>query len=149
MSLSIQSRSVGDITVLTCSGRIVEGDESGVLESSVNELLPLQPYIVLDLGGVTFLDSAGLGMLLRLHSMARTAGGDLKICAANHRVREVLRMTKLQGVLPPHESDTAAITAFYTAAGTEADRASLEVDVLCVHPSQDVLAYARGVPEAG
>ena len=90
MSLSIASRSVGDITVLTCTGRIVEGDEATTLESYVKKLLPWQPYIVVDAGGVTFVDSCGLGLLLRLRTLARTAAGDLKLCAANHRVRDVL-----------------------------------------------------------
>jgi anti-sigma B factor antagonist len=143
MSLSIESRVIGDVTVLDCAGRIVEGDESGELESRVNALLPRHPYLVLDLRGVAFLDSLGLGLILRLRGLARTAGGDLKLSAANQHIREVLRVTKLAGVLPPYESDTEAVAAFYAAVDAGEDRVSLEVDVLCVHPSADVLAYAR------
>ena len=143
MSLSIASRSLGDITVLTCTGRIVEGDEATTLESCVKKVLPLQPYIVVDVGGVTFVDSCGLGLLLRLRTLARTAAGDLKLCAANHQVREVLRVTKLGGVLPPYQSELEAITAFYTSVEADAPWTPLEVDVLCVHSSLDVLVYAR------
>ena len=145
MSLSIASRSVGDISVLACTGRIVEGDESATLEAYVTKLFPWQPYIVLDLGGVTFVDSSGLGLMLRLRALARTAAGDLKVCAPNHRVGEVLRVTRLDGVMPRYESELEAITAFYTPATADDPWRSLEVDVLCVHSSQDALAYAREV----
>jgi anti-sigma B factor antagonist len=143
MSLSIASRSVGDITVLTCTGRIVEGDEATTLESYVRKLLPRQPYIVIDAGGVAFVDSCGLGLLLRLRTLARAAAGDLKLCAANHHVGEVLRVTKLAAVLPPYPSELEAITAFYTAVEADDPWAPLEGDLLCVHSSLDVLVYAR------
>jgi anti-sigma B factor antagonist len=143
MSLSIASRSVGDITVLTCTGRIVEGDEATTLESFVKKLLPWQPYVVVDAGGVTFVDSCGLGLLLRLRTIARTAAGDLKLCAVNHHVGEVLRVTKLAGVLPPYPSELEAITAFYTSVEADDPWTRLEVDVICVHSSLDVLVYAR------
>ena len=143
MSLSIASRSVGDITVVACTGRIVDGDEATTLASHVKTLLPVQPYIVLHLGGITVVDSCGLGLLLRLRTLARTAAGDLKLCAANHPVREVLRVTRLDGVLATYESELDAITAFYTPDEADDPWASPEVEVLCVHPSLDVLAYAR------
>ena len=145
MSSSVASRSLGDITVLACAGRIVDGDEANTLEAQVKKLLPMQPYIVLHLGGITVVDSCGLGLLLRLRTLARSAAGDLKLCAANHQVREVLRVTRLDGVLAPYESELDAITAFYTRDQADDPWASPEVDVLCVHPSLDVLAYAREV----
>jgi anti-sigma B factor antagonist len=145
MSLSIASRSVGDITVLTCTGRIVEGDESTALESSVKNLLPMQPCVVLDVGAVTSVDSSGLGLLLRLRTLTRAATGDLKLCGANHHVRDVLRVTKLSRVLPPYDSELEAITAFYAPGDVDDPWTPLDVDVLCVHSSVDVLAYAREV----
>ena len=145
MSLSIASRSVGDISVLTCTGRIVEGDEAATLEAHLQKLLPWQPYIVLDLGSVTFVDSCGLGLLLRLRTLARSAAGDLKVCAANPNVGEVLRVTRLDGVLRRYASELEAITAFYTPEKGDDPWRSLKVDVLCVHSSLDVLAYAREV----
>jgi anti-anti-sigma factor len=143
MSLSIASRTVGDINVLACTGRIVEGDEATTLEAHVQKLLPWQPFLVLDLGGVTFVDSCGLGLLLRLRTLARTADGDLKVCAANPRVGEVLRVTKLDDVLRRYESELEAITAFYAPVEADDPWRSPKVDVLCVHSSLDVLAYAR------
>ncbi|HEY7171769.1 MAG TPA: STAS domain-containing protein [Vicinamibacterales bacterium] len=143
MSLAIESRVIGDVAVLDCAGRIVEGDESAELETRVNALLLRHPYIVLDLRGVAFIDSLGLGLILRLRGFARAAAGDVKLSAPNQHIREVLRVTKLTGVLPPYESDSEAVAAFYSPAEAGDDRVSLEIDVLCVHPSADVLAYAR------
>jgi anti-sigma B factor antagonist len=145
VSLSLQSREVGEITVVTCQGRIVEGEETAVLESCVNRLLPLQPHIVLDLGGVSFVDSAGLGLLVRLHSSSRAAGGDLKLCALDERVRTVFTMTRLDTSLPLYESDTEAVTAFYAPVEAERPAFDQDVDVLCVHASTDVLAYLSEV----
>jgi hypothetical protein len=52
MALSIETRSIDDITVLSCTGRIVDGDECSALAAAVDKLLPLQPCVVLDLRGV-------------------------------------------------------------------------------------------------
>jgi len=143
MGLAIQTRSVGEITILACSGRIVEGDESAALHASVEKLLPRHPHVLLDLTGVAFVDSAGLGTLLRLRALAQAAAGDLKLCVVNSHFREVLRTTKLTTVLVPYESEEAAITAFYTPPESDDGRALMAIDVLCVHSSADVAAYAR------
>jgi anti-sigma B factor antagonist len=143
VSLLFQTRSVGDVTVITCNGRIAEGDESAALDSCVTRLLPLQPHIVLDLGDVSFVDSAGLGLLVRLQTRTRAANGDLKLCAVGDPIRRVLSVTKLNSILPAYESDVEAITAFYSPADSTEAPPSLDIDILCVHPSADVLAYLR------
>jgi anti-sigma B factor antagonist len=141
VALSLQSRSIGNITVVSCTGRIVEGEESDALSSRVNRLLPIQPFIVFDLGGVSFIDSAGLGLLFRLRTRARAANGDLKICAVGDHIREVLRVTKLDTILPAYQTESEAVTAFYSRTDATDKPSGLEIDVLCVHPSWDVLAY--------
>ena len=90
MSLALRNRVIGDITVIACTGRIVEGDEAIALDAWVAKPVQFQPHIVLDLGGVPFIDSAGLGLLIRLRTKARTANGDLKLCAVGDHIREVL-----------------------------------------------------------
>ena len=145
MPLSLQSRRVGDIIVVTCSGRIVEGAESAALQRHVYDLLPDDPFITLDLSQVDFIDSAGLGLLVRLLSRARTARGDLKPCAVPARISEVLRITRLGSVFDVHESEADAIAAFYQRA-TSADAPDrLDTEILCVEKSADVLAYVCGV----
>lgn len=143
MSLALRNRSVGDIAVVACTGRIVEGDEAVALDAWVAKLVQFQPHIVLDLAGVSFMDSAGIGLLIRLRTRARTANGDLKLCAVGDHIREVLRITKLQTTLTAYPTEIEAITAFYAPTDSADTSSSLEIDILCVHPSADVLAYVR------
>src|SRR5437867_9917496 len=91
--LSFRSRPVGDITVVECSGRIVEGAESARLQQHLHDLLFVNPHILLHLGAVDFIDSSGIGLLVRFHARMQYAQGNLKICAASAKINEVLRVT--------------------------------------------------------
>jgi anti-sigma B factor antagonist len=146
VALTLESRRIGDVTVITCGGRIVEGDESAPLLDHVARLLPLEPYIVLHLEGVKFIDSGGLGLLVRLRSRAQNAGGDVKLCALPPRIAEILRVTRLQSIFDTHASESDAVAAFYRdgrSAASSPDR--LATDILCVASSLDVIAYLREV----
>jgi anti-sigma B factor antagonist len=135
LSLTLQNRHIGPITVVTCSGRIVEGPELLALQQHVNELLPTLPHIVLDLGQVEFVDSSGLGLLVRFLSRTHHARGGLKLCAVPPRVVEVLRVTRLLTSFDVH--------AFWQEPTPEAVSDRLRTDVLCVEQSADVLAFVR------
>lgn len=141
MSVSFQSRRVGGVTVIKYGGRIIDGVESARLQEHADATLAECPFIVLDLAEVEFIDSSGLGLLVRLLSHVRAAGGDLKLCSAPNRIGEILRITRLLTVFDVHESEDAAVTAFYqhARAANTADR--LVSDILCVDWSSDVLAY--------
>ena len=144
MPLSFESRRVGDIAVVTCRGRIVEGEESQALQRHVNELLPFGSDILMNLGGVEFIDSSGLGLLVRLLTRIRAAAGNLQLCALTPRTREVLRVTRLSGVFESHETEAEAIAAFYQRP-TSTGGMRLEPGILCVDRSTDVLAYVREI----
>ena len=140
MPLSFQSRSVGDITVVKCDGRIIEGAESAALRQHMNDLLPNAPWIVLHLGDVPFIDSSGLGLLVRI--LARTGHGNLKLCAVSARIAEMLKITKLAAVFDSYESEADAVAAFYerkTRPGKS--QAFLPANILCVEKSVDLLNY--------
>jgi anti-anti-sigma factor len=143
MSLSLQNRSIGDIAVVACVGRIIEGPDATALDSHVKELLPVQPHILLDFRGVSFIDSAGIGILVRLLTRARAAHGDLKLCAVSSHIRDVLRSTKLHTILYAYDTEGDAIAAFCAPADSGEAPASLDIDIVCVDPSPDVLAYLR------
>ena len=132
---------LGAIAVITCSGRIVEGPESSALERQVDEVLDESPYVILELAAIDFIDSSGLGLLVRLLNRARFAGGDLRIAGASPRMREILRVTKLEQVLHPHATTADAIAATYDHAPSTRLSERLAADVLCVAESRDVLAY--------
>ena len=142
MPLTFQSRPVGDITVIECSGRIVEGAESARLQQHLNDLLPVHPHVVLHLGDVDFIDSSGIGLLVRFLARMQNARGNLKICAVSPKIAEVLRITKLHTIFDANESEAEAIAGFYRQPKS-ADRPLLAANILCVETSADVLAYVR------
>jgi anti-sigma B factor antagonist len=141
VSLSLQSRRTGGIAVVQCAGRIVEGSESSVLQREVDGLLDEGLYVVLNVADIDFIDSSGLGLLVRLLNRARLARGDLRICAPPARFREILRVTRLETVFPPHRSAGEAIAATYEHARSTRTLDRLATDILCVAESHDVLAY--------
>jgi anti-sigma B factor antagonist len=140
VSLSLVQRRVGDVTVITCSGRIVAGDESTSLQSALDELIPFSPHILLHLGAVDFIDSAGLGLLARYLTRVQNARGTLKVCAVSPKIDDVLRITRLKAVFQPYETEADSITALHRVDRLES---FAKPDVLCVDPSEDVLAYLR------
>ena len=145
MALSLTRRSVGEIVIAACAGRIIEGAESAALQQEIVSVLRDYPYVVLDLARVEFIDSGGLGQLVRLLSRARGAGGDLKLCAVPPRVQEILRITRLGGVFDIHPSESEAIAAFYRPTAAAESSHAPGGEILCVSSSADVLAYASAI----
>jgi anti-sigma B factor antagonist len=138
--LSLTDRRVGDATVITCRGRIIGGEEAAALQHTLDTLIPRNRHLVLHLGEVDFIDSSGLGLLVRYLVRARHGTGTLSVCAVSSKIDEVLRITKLKAVFPPYETEAAAIT--------EAHRQDSEPDagattVLCVDASADIATYLR------
>src|SRR5947208_416854 len=99
MDLKINSRRVGDTVVVKCSGRVVAGDEAQSLHSHVRTLFNEGSEIVLHLGEVSFVDSSGMGTIMRLLANTRGSGGDLKLCAVGTLVHKTLQLTSLLSVL--------------------------------------------------
>jgi anti-sigma B factor antagonist len=95
MALQMTTRSFANTTIVECSGRIVLGDESAKFRQLVKDLLAECKQIVLDLGGVTYIDSIGLGVLVGLLISAQTAGGNIKLANLKPRLIDVLGVTKL------------------------------------------------------
>lgn len=117
MAFSIKTREINHITVMDCTGRLVFGDEALYLRERAKELLKTNKVLVLNLAGVTYIDSGGLGVLVGLLTSARAAGGDLKLSSPNARAREVLTITHLDSVFDIHSSaDKAAASAKHAAA---------------------------------
>jgi anti-sigma B factor antagonist len=141
MQLTLAHRLVGDATVVTCRGRLTDGAETLALQRALEDLLPRTRHVVLHLGDIDYIDSAGLGLLARYLSRAQRSYGSLSICAVSSRIDEVLRITKLKAVFLPYANETDAITHAHRGdTGLEApDRPT----VLCVDASTDVSAYLR------
>ena len=93
MQLRLESRPVGDVLVIQCQGRIVAGKEVFTLHSYVGDSFVKYGDVVLQLERVEFVDSSGLGAMVRLMQAARAKGGDLKLSAVPPNIRKTLEMT--------------------------------------------------------
>ena len=111
MALTLEKKTQGSATVITCRGPVVYGAESDQLRDFVKETLASARFVVLDVANVTYVDSGGLGAIVGLYSSARAAGGDLKVAGPNERVKHVFRITKLMNVLENYETVEAAVAA--------------------------------------
>jgi anti-sigma B factor antagonist len=143
MQLSFETREVGRVTMVRCNGRIVSGGESESLRSHVAWLLRDRRSIVLHLGEVGFVDSSGLGTMVRALTGARQVRGDLKLCNVTEPVRKVLEMTRLTAVFDVHESEEKAVAAFYGTAARATAPVRTGHNILCLDGNADVLAYLR------
>lgn len=112
MKLSLEVRNRGDVTIVHCEGRIVYRDEAGALSQLVGEMLDHGEKVVLDLSGVSAIDSAGIGELVSLYTRAQSRNVDLKFAAPSLRVRQLLDLTNLYSVIEVHPNLGEALSAF-------------------------------------
>lgn len=142
MRLVIKSHAIGEVLVVQCAGRIVAGTEVETLQKHLKQAIPETPDIVLVLDKLDYIDSSGLGALVRLVGNARSLGGDIKLCALPPPILKILQITNLHRVFETHESEADAVTASYqrcSRAGAAAAHGAKTV--LCVEESADLLAY--------
>ena len=137
--------------VIRCRGRIVAGTEVEALQVELEKqtqipgtnLLTVQ-WVVLQLAEVDYIDSSGLGALVRMFNALRAAGGSLRLCQVSPLVLKVLQVTKLLSILPTHSSEQEAIEAFYGRSPHEAIALS-RTKIVCIDTSRDLLAYVRAL----
>ena len=111
--LEIQERQEGHVTVLILSGQITLDAGDLVFKTRVNDLLGQgRTKIVADMANVTYVDSAGLGMLASKLRTVREKGGDLKLARVSAKIQRVLNMMKLPIAFETFEDDAAAIRSF-------------------------------------
>lgn len=112
MTLKMDTRVVDEVTVVSCNGRIVFGDEATALRDTLKGLLTSNRQLVLNLSGVNYIDSGGLGTLVGVYSSARASGADIKLTGLGQRLRNVLQITKLVTVFEVYDNEQQAIAAF-------------------------------------
>jgi anti-sigma B factor antagonist len=146
MSLSVDARHCGTVYVIRCTGRIVAGEELGVLEASISRGLREFLRFVLHVGDVNRLDSTGVGLLVRFLSHTRNRGGDFRLAAAPPFLSDLLRMTKLAGIFRVYDSEEEAIVSFLKEpkAASPGD-ASVGPMALFVDQSPDLCAFVRAL----
>jgi len=115
MQLKLSTRIVDGIAVLDCAGRIVFGDESSLLRDVARKLINENKRIVLNLSGVNYIDSGGLGTLVSLFTTAQKAGGSIKLANLTERVGDLLQVTKLLTVFEVYDSEEKALDSYRAA----------------------------------
>ena len=108
MAIKIEEREHDRAAVLVISGRVTLMECNGELKAAVRKLVEGgRKQIVLDLEGVPFIDSAGLGELVSSYASVKQLGGTLKLSNVNRRVATVLDIAKLTGILETTDLDGA------------------------------------------
>src|SRR5208283_2298046 len=106
------TRQIGDVAVLDISGRITLGEGNVMLREIVRALVDGgNKKIVLNLGEVQYVDSSGIGELVRTHTTVRNQGGHLRLVNLNKRVNDLLQMTKLSAVFDIDGDEASAVRA--------------------------------------
>ena len=111
--LHISETQVGDVTVLHLRGQLVLDDGDLVFRDAVNALIERgRLKIVVDLADVTYIDSAGIGVLIARYLGVRRRGGDMRLANLTARSHRVMTITHLMTVFEPFESVDAAVRSF-------------------------------------
>ena len=115
--MQIQERAVGDIMVLDLKGKITLGEGDELLKDKINSLVNQgHRKIILNLAGVPYIDSAGLGEVVRTYTTVSRQGGSLKLLNLTKRITDLLSITKLLTVFETFDSEPDAIRSFSASA---------------------------------
>jgi anti-sigma B factor antagonist len=111
--MQIEERVVGDVTILDLKGKITLGEGDEALKDKINSLtLQNRKQILLNLEGVPYIDSAGLGEVVRTYTTVSRQGGQLKLVNLTKRIEDLLSITKLLTVFETFESEAEALKSF-------------------------------------
>jgi anti-sigma B factor antagonist len=113
VSIKLNTRQVGDVSVVDVAGRITLGEGSSTLRDALRDLVGKnQKKILLNLGEVSYIDSSGIGELVSGFTTVTNSGGQLKLLGLNKRVKDLLQITKLYTVFDVHEDEAGAVRSF-------------------------------------
>jgi len=113
MSVKLNTRPVGDVTVIDVSGRIALGEGSNAIRDEVRNLTASgNRKILLNLGDVSYIDSTGIGELVAGFTSAAKAGGTMKLLSPTKRVKDLLRISKVNTIFDVHEDEAHAVGSF-------------------------------------
>jgi anti-sigma B factor antagonist len=112
--MQIEQRTNGDVAIVGISGDITLSKGGDVLLKDKIQSLLQQGHrkIVLDMGNVSYVDSAGLGQLVQVYATTSHLGGSLKLLNLTKRLRDLLVLTKLLTVFDAYDSESEAIASF-------------------------------------
>jgi anti-sigma B factor antagonist len=115
--MQIEERTVGDVVVLDLKGKITLGEGDELLKDKVNSLVNQgHRKIVLNLADVPYVDSAGLGEIVRTYTTVSRQGGSMKLLNLTKRITDLLAITKLLTVFETFDVESDAVRSFSASA---------------------------------
>jgi anti-sigma B factor antagonist len=116
MSVNLTTHEKGNVIIVDASGRLTLGEGTSALRKRMRELVDGgSRRIVLNMAGVIYMDSSGIGELVTAYTTVTTAGGELKLLNLAKRAHELLSITKLYTVFETFENEGSAIASFSVA----------------------------------
>ena len=111
--MTINVRLVGNVAVLDLNGQLKLGEAGEVLSDKVSEVLQAgSQSLALNMAGVPFVDSSGLGTLVRIYTSVKNVGGRCMLFSSPKQVLQLLRMTRLDSVLELFDDEASALASF-------------------------------------
>jgi anti-sigma B factor antagonist len=112
--MQISERTVGDVVIVDVSGKITLGDGGDVvLKDKMRSLIQQgTKKVLLNLGDVSYMDSAGLGEIVQSYATVTKNGGSLKLLNITKRIKDLLSITKLLTVFECHDNEAEALKSF-------------------------------------
>jgi anti-sigma B factor antagonist len=111
--LKTSTRQVEGVTIVDLSGRITLGEASVVVRDVINDLMGKgNKKILLNLVGVNYIDSSGIGVLVSSFSTVRSQGGQLKMVNLSKRIHDLLQITKVYSLFDVKDDEAAAVGSF-------------------------------------
>ena len=122
MNFSAKIRQVGEISVVEVTGKLTSF-ESGALGSSIAQLLKEgRKLILLNLSGLVYLDSSGIGDLVQAYMSVIKRGGEMKVVGLTDKVEEILKITQLYQIFPEFQDERSALQSFPANGGARKSR---------------------------
>lgn len=111
--ITISERQAGDVTILDLSGKVTIGEGSVALRNAIRRLLGEgKNKILLNLGGVGYIDSSGIGELVSSFTAVNKEGGTLKLLNLTQKIQDLLAITKLLTVFDVYDTEAEALASY-------------------------------------
>jgi len=111
--INISERQAGDVTILDLAGKVTIGEGSVALRNAIRRLLGEgKNKILLNLGGVGYIDSSGIGELVSSFTAVNKEGGTLKLLNLTQKIQDLLAITKLLTVFDVYDAEGDALSSY-------------------------------------
>ena len=111
--LNIKQRQAGDVAILDLDGEVRIGDSATALRTAIRDLAGAgNQKILLNLAGVRYIDSSGIGELVSSYTAINKEGGQLKLLSLTQKLQDLLTITKLLTVFDAYDNEAEALSAF-------------------------------------